>query len=230
MGFIFGILGSLANYLRQFGKPGITAAYVLGLVSIALLAANIFPKDLFSLEERIFYSVIGVVGATYTFIRTILSMAKVKLELFVHYPITSLAVAKNSAENIEALYIGTKKGIKSITPWSFIYPQFIALLQSSVFFDPSVAGYQSAKIWKVLGVRYKNGLFQFVPLGVLEMYDAVQFVKEHAEAGMRIDGQYESLKNTEHHFTNKSPKLLISIVVIGLILYIVGLILLYISK
>ena len=230
MGFIFGILGSLTDYLRQFGKPGITAAYVLGLVSIALLAANIFPKDLFSLEERIFYSVIGAVGSTYIFIRTILSMAKVKPELFAHYPVTSLAVVKSSAENIEALYIGTKKGIKSITPWSFIYPQFIALLQSSVFFDPSVAGYQSAKIWKVLGVRYKNGLFQFVPLGVLEMYDAVQFVKAHAEAGMRVDGQYESLKNTEHHFTNKSPKLLVIIIVTGIILYVVGLVLLFLLK
>ena len=230
MGFIFAILGSLANYVRQFGKPGITAGYIFGLISLSLLATDIFPKGLFSLEERIFYFVIGVVGATYAFIRTILSMEKVKPELFAHYPMTSLAVVKSSAENIEALYIGSEKGMKSVVPWSSIYPQYVALLQSDVFFDPAVQRQRTVSPRKVLGVHYKNGLFQFVPLSILETYDAVQFARACEEAGTKVDWENESVKNTQHHLTDGNSSFLIKIVAVGAILYVLGLIFLWMTK
>lgn len=104
--------------------------------------------------------------------------------------------------------------MKKLSPWSDIYPQFVALKLSSAFSDPSVIGRVPNFGDKVLGVKYKDGRFQFVLLLRIELYDGVQFVAPFAQSGI-VHGEYESLKNIKPELSGDSAKRIFFGVVIG---------------
>ena len=211
-------MGYLLDYLRQFGKPGITIAYILGTASVAyFFLMSSFAHSLFSFEERMLYLGIGVVVGTYYFVKALLIVKPIQHELFAQYPITTLSIIKNNAAHIEAIFIGTEKDMRRAPSWRALHPQFYALKLSRVYYDPSVPPRDRGSVYdnKILGVKYKNGLYQFALLRTLEVYDAVQFLKPYAQSGMGIDGAWESLKNTQPQLTAESPRRIFIGVLVG---------------
>ena len=223
------VLSFLSDFLRRFGRVGFAASFVLGSIVLVLVFNSDLFKSQYSFEERVFFVAGILILTTFFFIRTLFFMGPVKKELYAQFPITTLDIVKSKSANIDFLYLGSENGMRKVAPWSVIYPQFISLTLNRVYYEPSIADLMSTNsTGKVLGVRYKDGKFQFVRLSMYTIvYDAVQFATACVKAGIPVAGQYESMKDMDPLFTPESKKRLIIIVAVGLILYVVGMILLY---
>lgn len=197
--------------LRRLGWWGIVSSYLLTLIATALLYAGVIGGDIEE-SERSLIAILLFVVATYFFARNLYGKGKLDDSLFYAYPITSLSEVQDSVTQLGAAryFIGNASRMKSSREWSTLLNQYRYAVMIETAFHPSLSTESRESRgfgWDlILGVKYTNGLVQFVQItpGSNGLFETMQFLKPFAAAGTPVDGDFEKYLNAKEQFTRRS--------------------------
>jgi len=110
----------------------------------------------------------------------------------------------------QAAFIGSQVMLLKTPEFAEIFVDYKNIKKNSLYYDKKIDYNQRLTKWnpgsKLLAVKYQDNKFQFSELRTVsnERYLAVQFLKKLEEQGVRMEGEYKSLKNIPQQFTKKS--------------------------
>ena len=206
--------------LQKLGTWGMIASYLLALFFIILLYLGVVAKDQLEQADRTILAIVLFFTITYTYARHFYASGKFDESLFYTYPITTLTEIKNNAQSQggESFYIGKVAKMADVIDWQTLREQYGYAKNIMTAYDPSVnKNRQSIKLFgqeKVLGIKYKNGLAQFMQIEPAsnDLFEAVEFITPFVNGGVRVAGDFERLKNVPPQFTTKNWIKMIAII------------------
>lgn len=199
--------------LQRMGKWGIILSFLASLFFIALLYLGIIAEELLEPFERTLTSVVLLLFLTYQLFNQLRSLNNLNEALFFSYPLTTLEEVDRNVESkgVNALYIGKVAQMKKFVDWNEISKYLKSAVNLKQSYDPNVKHQENTSVPSflpadnVLGVKYADGLYQFVQLRAAsnDLHLAILLINKFRDGGTRVDGSYERLKDASEQLTPK---------------------------
>lgn len=118
--------------------------------------------------------------------------------------------------------------MKRTPDWETLGEQYSYAKHSETAHDPALDQQRRSAKWfgreTILGVKYKDGLAQFVQIEPVsnDLFEAIECIKPFVGKGTPVYGEFEALKNAQPQFTTKRWTILIAIIFVITALFLLG--------